>query len=298
MANSLHYHSRKDRWTIGTMLLMDGGLIFRAFFAMPPMSAPAGRPVGAVYGFTTMLLREIAAIRPSHIAVAMDVPIAENRRTQLYPDYKGNRAECPAELMPQFDLLRDLLAALNIAVLTTPGYEADDVLGTMARKAEEAGLEASLLTGDRDALQLLTGKSQVRYVKKMNAFETYDVPRFAQEYGLLPGQLIDLKGLAGDPSDNIPGIKGIGAKTAARLLQEFDHVEGVLANAHTQKGKLRERLEEGREIALLSKRLATIDRHTPDLPEPADCPFALDRERGQAKFAELRFRSLSGALAV
>lgn len=279
------------------MLLIDGGLIFRAFFALPPMSDPMGRPVNAVYGFMTMLFREMAAIRPTHVAVGMDVPIAQNRRTVLYGDYKGNRPECPADLAPQFDLLREVLAALNVSTLTAPGYEADDVMGTMARKAESAGLEVSVLTGDRDALQLLSSRTQVRYVKKMNQAETYDVPRFAQEWNLLPEQLIDLKGLAGDASDNIPGIRGIGEMTAVKLLQEFRTVEDVLDNAHTQKGKLRERLEEGREIALLSKRLATIDREVPGICEPDGCTLRLNRDQGTAKFEELRFRSLLNSLA-
>ena len=278
------------------MLLMDGGLIFRAFFALPPMTDPKGRPVNAVYGFMTMLFRELAAIRPTHVAVGMDVPIAENRRTLLYSDYKGNRPECPPDLAPQFDLLRDVLTALNVPVLGAPGYEADDVLGTMARKAEQSGLEVSLLTGDRDALQLLSGRTQIRYVKKMNQSETYDIPRFAAEWNLLPHQLVDLKGLAGDASDNIPGIRGIGEKTAVKLLQEFESVENVLANAHTQKGKLRERLEQGREIALLSKQLATIDRHVPGLAEPDGCALLLNRDQGTAKFEELRFRTLMTTL--
>lgn len=278
------------------MLLIDGGLIFRAFFALPPMTDPQGRPVNAVYGFMTMLLREVAAIGPTHIAVGMDVPVAQNRRTHLFADYKGNRPDCPPDLAPQFDLLREVLTACGVPILGAPGYEADDVLGTMARKAEQAGMEASLLTGDRDALQLLTGRTQVRYVKKMNQQETYDVPRFAQEWGLLPNQLIDLKGLAGDSSDNIPGIRGIGEKTAVKLLQEFQTVESVLENAHTQKGKLRERLEQGREIALLSKQLATIDRFVPGLCEAGDCTLKLNREHGTAKFEELKFRSLLSAL--
>lgn len=278
------------------MLLIDGGLIFRAFFALPPMTDPQGRPVNAVYGFMTMLLREVAAIGPTHLAVGTDVPVAENRRTHLFADYKGNRPECPPDLAPQFDLLREVLDACGVPILGAPGYEADDMLGTMARKAEQAGMEVSLLTGDRDALQLLTGRTQVRYVKKMNLQETYDVPRFAQEWGLLPNQLIDLKGLAGDSSDNIPGIRGIGEKTAVKLLQEFETVENVLDNAHTQKGKLRERLEQGREIALLSKRLATIDRFVPDLPEPAECTLQLNRDQGTAKFEQLKFRSLLAAL--
>jgi 5'-3' exonuclease len=262
------------------------------------MLDPNGRPVSAVYGFAAMTLKEIEAIRPSHIAVAFDVPIQENRRTHLFAAYKGNRAECPPDLAPQFDLLQEVLTALNIPWQQIPGYEADDIIGTMAFQAEAVGMEVSILTGDRDAMQLLTSRTQVRYTKKLNAPETYDVPRFAQEFGLLPPQLIDLKGLAGDSSDNIPGIRGIGDKTAVKLLQEFHTLDGVLMNAHTQKGKLRERLETGREIALLSKRLATIDLGVPGLCTPQSCHLAIDRQTGRAKFEELRFRSLLSRLAV
>lgn len=288
----------EEECRIDTLLLIDGGLIFRAFFAMPPMSDTAGRPVGAVYGFMTMAFRELAAIRPTHVAVAFDVPIADNRRTQMFADYKGNRDECPPDLGPQFGILRETLESLNITCLRAPGYEADDLIGTMSAAGERSGMEVSVLTGDRDVFQLISGKTQVRFVKKMNQHETYDVPRFAQEFELLPGQLADLKGLAGDASDNIPGIAGIGPKTAVKLLHEFETVEGVLANAHTQKGKLRERLESGREIALLCKQLATIDRAVPDVPDLQACRFDLNRDAGRAKFEELRFRSLLGRLAV
>lgn len=261
------------------------------------MTDPAGRPVNAVYGFMAMLFREVAAIQPSHLAVAFDVPVAQNHRTQLYGSYKGNRPECPADLAPQFDILREVLTALGIACLQAPGYEADDILGTMARTAEEAGMDASLLSGDRDVLQLLRGPTQVRYVKKLNAPETYDVPRFVHEFELLPRQLIDLKGLAGDTSDNIPGIHGVGPKTAVKLLQEYETLESVLENAHQQTGKLRERLTTGREVALLSKQLATIHCFVPDLPGPEACRLAIQREAGRAKFEELRFRSLLGRVA-
>lgn len=256
------------------------------------MYAPDGRPVGGVFGFMSMLFREIAEIRPTHVAVAMDVPIATNRRTQLYPQYKGNRPPCPPELAPQFELLQEVLTALNLTWFQVPGYEADDILGTLSLQAERAGMESSLLTGDRDVLQLLSGRTQVRFVRKLNRPETYDVPRFAQEFGLLPTQLADLKGLAGDPSDNIPGIRGIGPKAAVRLLQEYDTLEAVLANAHRQKGKLRERLENGREIALLSKRLATIQRQVPNLSDLSACRLDLNRDGGRDIFTELRFQSL------
>ncbi len=277
---------------ISTLLLIDAGLIFRNFFALPPMTDPTGRPVNAVYGFLAMTFRELAEIRPTHVAVGMDVPIKENRRTLQFADYKGNRAELPPELGPQFDILRETLTVLGIPWMQAPGYEADDLLGTLSLRGEAAGMEVSILTGDRDVLQLLSGRTQVRYTRKLNNPDTYDVPRFAQEWGLLPAQLTDLKGLAGDASDNIPGISGIGEKTAVKLLQEFHDLEGVLANTHTQKGKLRERLEEGAEIARLCKQLATIERDVPDLPGLESCRFNLNRQAGKELFEQLRFKSL------
>lgn len=283
---------------ISTLLLFDAGLIFRNFFALPPMTAPSGQPVNAVYGFLAMTLRELEAVRPSHVAVGFDVPRKQNRRTLQYANYKGNRPECPPDLAPQFDLLREALSVLGIPCLHAPGYEADDLLGTMSLKGEVAGMETSILTGDRDVLQLLSGRTQVRYTRKLNAPDTYDVPRFAQEFGILPAQLTDLKGLAGDASDNLPGIAGIGDKTAVKLLQEFHDLEGVLANAHTQKGKLRERLETGVEIARLCKQLATIERQVPDLPGVESCRFSLNRQAGKELFEQWRFRSLLPRLAV
>lgn len=283
---------------ISTLLLIDAGLIFRNFFGMPPMSDPHGRPVGAVYGFMAMTLRELQEIRPTHVAVAFDVPIDENRRTHLYAGYKANRQECPPDLAPQFNLLREVLSAASIPWYQVPGYEADDILGTLSRRGEEEGMEVSVLSGDRDVLQLLSGRTQVRYTRKLSALETYDVARFAHEFSLLPSQLTDLKGLAGDASDNLPGITGIGEKTAVKLLQDYDDLDGVLANAHTQKGRLRERLEAGGEIARLCKRLATIERDAPGLPPLEQSRFQFNRESARAKFEELRFRSLLGRLAV
>jgi DNA polymerase-1 len=254
------------------------------------MRDPSGRPINAVYGFLAMALREIEAIGPSHLSVAFDVPIGTNHRTQIFADYKGHRPECPPDLSPQFSILQEVLTALNIPWHQAPSFEADDILGTLSHVGEQAGLDVSILTGDRDVLQLLSSQTQVRYVRKLNNPDTYDIPRFATEFGLMPTQLIDMKGLAGDASDNIPGIYGIGDKTAVKLLQAFDNVENVLDNAHTQKGKLRERLETGRDMALLSKRLATIHRSVPELPTLEQCAMALNHESGRAKFSELKFR--------
>lgn len=260
------------------------------------MTDPHGRPIGAVYGFISLLLRELTAVHPTHVAVAFDVVRQDNHRVELYPAYKGNRGDCPEDLAPQFAILEEVLTAMGVAALRVPGYEADDVLGTLARQTESGGGEAVLVTGDRDPMQLLSSGVTVRYVRKLNSPDEYDVPRFAGEFGLLPPQLIDLKGLAGDSSDNIPGIPGVGPKTALKLLQEYGDLERVLAAASVIPGKLGERLREHADLARLSRRLATIAIDAP-LPRPAaECRLALAADSARAKFSELHFRSLMPSL--
>lgn len=261
------------------------------------MQTTGGIPANAVFGFIQTTLREVKKLQPTHLAVAMDVPIAENRRTSLFADYKGNRGECPPDLNPQFDLLREGLSALNIPWLQVAGYEADDIVGTLAARAEAAEMEAYILTGDKDVLQLLSAKTAIRFTKKLHTPDLYDVPRFMMEFGLHPHRLPDMKGLAGDPSDNLPGIKGVGPKTALTLLQQYGDLETVLANAHEQKGKLKERLLEGAEIATLCKQLATIDRAVPELPELSALALKLDREGGAAALRDWGMRGLVPALA-
>jgi DNA polymerase-1 len=261
------------------------------------MQTTGGIPANAVFGFIQTVLREIKRVQPTHLAVAMDVPLAQNRRTTVYADYKANRGECPPDLNPQFDLLREALSACNIPWLTVPGYEADDLVGTLAAQAEAADMDAYILTGDRDVLQLLSARTAIRFTKKLHSPDVYDVPRFVTEFGLHPHQLADMKGLAGDPSDNLPGIKGIGPKTAMTLLQQYGTLEAVLENANEQKGKLKERLLEGAEIARLCKTLATIDRAVPDLPQLSALQLKLDREGGASQMRAWGMRALVASLA-
>jgi DNA polymerase-1 len=261
------------------------------------MQTTGGIPANAVFGFIQTTMREIKRVQPTHLAVAMDVPLSENRRTKVYADYKANRGECPPELNPQFDLLREALSALNIPWFQVPGYEADDLVGSLATQAEAAGMDAYILTGDRDVLQLLSARTAIRFTKKLHTPDVYDIPRFVTEFGLHPHQLTDLKGLAGDPSDNLPGIKGIGPKTAQTLLQQYGDLETVLENANEQKGKLRERLLAGADIARLCKMLATIDRAVPDLPELSALQLKLDREGGAGQLKAWGMRGLVPSLA-
>lgn len=277
--------------------MIDAGLIFRTFYAVPPMQTTGGIPSNAVFGFIQTTLREVKRLQPTHLAVAMDVPIAQNHRTSIYSEYKANRGECPPDLNPQFDLLREALSALAIPWLQVPGFEADDIVGSLATQAEAAEMDAYILTGDKDVLQLLSPKTAIRFTKKLHTPDLYDVPRFMLEFGLPPNRLPDLKGLAGDPSDNLPGIKGIGPKTALALLQQYGDMETVLANAHEQKGKLKERLLEGAEIATLCKQLATIDRDLTDLPALSELSLRLDREGGSSALRDWGMRGLVPALA-
>ncbi|NLG85050.1 MAG: DNA polymerase I, partial [Firmicutes bacterium] len=246
---------------MGKMILIDGySLANRAFYALPMFTTSKGVPTNAVYGFTTMLFRLLEEEDPDYVAVAFDAG-APTFRHEEYAEYKAGRRETPGELREQFPLLRDLLAAFRIPVFAQPGFEADDLLGTMARKAEAAGHRVLIVTGDRDAFQLVSPAVTVLYTRRgISEVERVDPAYLEARYGLTPSQIPDLKGLMGDPTDNIPGVPGIGEKTALRLLHEFGSVEAILANLdRITRPKEREALAAHGETARRSKHLATID---------------------------------------
>lgn len=246
-------------------LVIDGSsLIHRAFFALPPLTTQQGLNTGAVYGFCNMLLRLLNDVQPKWLAVAFDKS-RHTFRTELYPEYKGQRKPTPSELSEQFPLARRLLESMNIAVLELDDYEADDIIGTFAVHAPQ-NAQLIIVTGDKDELQLIDERTQVYFTKRgITDIKAYDAQVFAADYeGLAPKQLIDLKGLMGDTSDNIPGVPGVGPKTALKLIGEYGSVENVLANAEQVAGKsLRQKLQQYQEQALLSKRLATIFTDVP-----------------------------------
>ena len=190
-----------------TLVLIDGNsLVFRAFHALPPMNREDGTPVNAAYGFFTMLLRILQERTPDYLGVAFDVAQPTFRK-KLYPDYKGTRAKTPEELLLQIPLIQQALSKLGVRVLTLPGYEADDILGTLSTRAEAEGVFSYLYTGDRDALQLISPATQVMLTRKgVSEVEVYDAAHLQEVLGLEPWQIIDMKGLQGDASDNIPGI--------------------------------------------------------------------------------------------
>ncbi len=274
-------------------LIIDGSsLIHRAFFALPPLTTRKGQHTGAVYGFLRMFHKLLQDVKPRWVAAAFD----KSRitfRTKLYADYKGQRKPTPPELKEQFPLCMEVLQSMGIPALELDDYEADDIIGTFAKKADPS-VEVYIVTGDRDELQLIDDRTRVMYTKKgISDIKLYDKESFAEDYeGLAPRQLIDLKGLMGDSSDNIPGVPGVGPKTALKLIAEYGSVENVMAHAEEVKGKsLKEKLVNNKEQALLSKELAAIYTEVPGLDLTLDA-YALKPLEGKTRqlMADLEFR--------
>ena len=247
-------------------VLLDGySLMYRAFHALQsPMSAPDGTPTNAVHGFVMMLLKVIQEERPDAMAVAFDMH-APTFRAKLFDGYKATRKPMPDELRAQDPIIREMISLMGIPILECEGYEADDILGTISAFCEDSGRQVVLVTGDRDSFQLAGPNTTILYTKKGITDTVRVTPDYVMEtYGVTPVQLIDVKSLMGDTSDNIPGVPGVGEKTALKLIQQYGSLAKVLDTADTeQKGKLRERLMENRSLAEMSLELARIDRHAP-----------------------------------
>lgn len=243
-------------------LIVDGSsLLHRAFFALPlTMTNAKGKHTNAVYGFATMFNKILKEERPDMAAVCFDKSRV-TFRTEIYADYKGQRAATPSELSEQFELTKQMLDAMGVVWEEVAGFEADDIIGTLAKRAAREGHEALILTGDRDSYQLIDDNIRVIMTKKgISQTELWDKAMLLEHYGLSPAQMIDLKALMGDASDNIPGVAGIGEKTALKLLAEYHDLDTVLANIENISAKgLRTKLENGRESVLLSRTLAIID---------------------------------------
>lgn len=246
--------------TVPRIVILDGNsLANRAFYALPPLTAADGRPTNVLHGFLTMLLRLEDEQHPDYWVVAFDKTKATVRIEQ-FDGYKAQRKETPEELRAQFDYLKEILMELDVPILELAGYEADDLIAAVTKQAEAQGMEVQIYTGDRDALQLISPKTKICLTKKgISEVECYDEHALWERYQLRPSQIIDLKGLMGDPSDNIPGVPGVGEKTALKLLWKFKSVEGVLANADQVPGKkLQSNLIQYADQAILSKQLATM----------------------------------------
>lgn len=243
-------------------MLIDGNsLLYRAFFALPLLHTRDGIYTNGVYGFLTMVNRVLAEQQPTHVLVAFDKE-RTTFRNEVYADYKANRSAAPDELSGQFALLREVLEALNLDYTEIQGYEADDIIGTLSRMAEESDIDTLILTGDRDSLQLVSDKVTVLLTKKgITEMETYNPAKVKERWGVEPEQLVEVKGLMGDSSDNIPGVPGIGEKTALKLIQEFGSLENLYDHLGSVSGKkVVERLSEHREQAFMSRELGRIVR--------------------------------------
>ena len=248
------------------IVIIDGNsLINRAYYAMQrPMITREGIYTQGIYGFLNMLGKIRDDYTPEYLTVAFDLKAPTFRHLE-YKDYKAGRKPMPPELAMQMPILKEVLGAMNIPILELEGFEADDIIGTVARLGEEEGLEPLIVTGDKDALQLATDVTKVLITKKgVSEFELFDHDKMIERYNLTPVQFIDLKGLMGDSSDNIPGIPGVGEKTGIKLLEQFGSIENMLANTEQiERESLRNKVEENAQLALMSKQLATINRFVP-----------------------------------
>jgi DNA polymerase-1 len=282
------------------LLLVDAyGLIYRAFHALPPLTNSRGQLTNAAYGFTSILLRTIADVDPERAIVAFDAP-GTTYRHERFPAYKAQRPSMPDELRSQVPIVRDLVAALGLPLLEATGYEADDVIGTIATAAERDGWEVHIVSGDLDMLQLVTAKVHLLHTAKggADAIVEYDPERVFARYGLTPAQMVDFKSLKGDSSDNIPGVPGVGEKTASKLISTFGSLAQLYARLdEVEPARIREALAANRDAAFAGQGLMTIDRDAPlSLPDTGGETGVYDRDAALALFRDLEFRALAQRL--
>ncbi len=274
------------------LVLIDGNsLINRAFYAMPLLTTKTGEFTNAVYGFMNMFFKMLDTEKPTAIAVAFDLK-APTFRHKMFADYKGTRKPMPEELRPQIPLLKELLTLMGITVVEKEGFEADDLIGTIAKKTS---VKTVIFTGDRDSFQLVDDETEVHFTKRgITDVEILSQDNFKEKTGILPNQVIELKALMGDSSDNIPGVKGVGEKTAISLVQTYGNIDELYSRANELKGKLQEKIIDGKDSAYLSRTLATIDTNAPIDTDAAKMsfpfPFSLAVKQ---RFIELEFKSLS-----
>ncbi len=280
------------------LVLFDGNaLLHRAFHALPPLTLrKSGEMVGAVYGFAQMLLKVINELKPSHYAIAFDMK-GPTFRHKLFDQYKAHRPKTPEELVGQLGRVRELVEAFSIPIFELESYEADDLLGTLSHQASDKDIETIIVTGDADAMQLVSPRVKVLYPKPRRAFSDtmlFDEAAVKEKYGVTPEQIADLKGLVGDPSDNIPGVSGIGAKTAVKLIGQFGSIEGIYNRiGEVEPSKLQALLKENEAVARQSKELATIVTKMPVELKLDDCRLSqYDRNKVIELLRELEFASL------
>lgn len=279
------------------LVIIDGKSVFyRGYYAMPGLSTADGTPTGGVYGFAALSLELIKQLEPDYVCVAWDKRGTNiRRRLAIYPDYKAGRKPAPPDFYAQIPILHELLAAFGWPLYEFDDYEADDIMATIDKKAEQhGGIETYLITSDLDALQILDQNTYLYALKKgLTNIDKFDIPAFEERYGIRIGQFLDLKSLKGDSSDNIPGVPGVGEKTAVKLLQQFETLDGVYENLWQIKDSLRRKLETGKESAYMSRELAQLFTDAPvKLDLAAMDVHDLDTAKLRELLEKLEFRSL------
>lgn len=278
------------------LVIIDGKSVFyRGYYAMGHLALPDGTPTGGVFGFASMLIEIIEKLQPEYIAVAWDKAKTNiRRRREIYPEYKGNRKPAPDDFYAQIPFLMELLEAFHIPLYEFDDYEADDIIGTLARKAQAAGVHADIISGDLDMLQIVDHDIQMHQLKRgFSDVQIFNIEAIEQKYGLRKEQFLDLKALKGDSSDNIPGVPGIGEKGAVKLLQEYETLENLYEHVDDIPGATGRKLVEGKELAFISKQLATIQFDAP-LEFDADATKLADFEPAKvlAALKKFQFNSL------
>lgn len=280
----------------GSVLLVDGmALLFRGFYATSSsgyiMRTTSGTPINAVYGFLRYMLDAIQTFKPTHVVCCWDMG-SKTFRTEKFEAYKANRGEAPEELIPQFDLVKEVTASFDIPNVGVTGYEADDCIGTLAR-TYSMQTKVQILTGDHDMLQLVNENTEVIIMKKGHSnYMVYNLETLMEEKSLTPPQIIDLKGLTGDTADNYPGVKGIGEKTATKLLVEYQDIDGILENLASLPKGVRAKIEAELDMLHLSRDLARIRLDAPVACALEECAWAMDRDKVVQKFEEIDYKGL------
>ncbi|WP_071459912.1 5'-3' exonuclease [Bacillus massilinigeriensis] len=278
------------------LMLVDGmALLFRAYYATAVtgqfMFNSKGMPTNGVYGFVKHLISAIAGFQPSHVAVCWDMG-SKTFRNDLYPHYKANRKEAPIELIPQFSLARDIVDAFDIPNIGLAGFEADDCIGTISRNAPDS-TAVLILTGDKDILQLIDHRISVILLQKgYGNYTVHNRESLYEEKGIWPEQMVDLKAFMGDTSDNYPGVRGIGEKTAIKLLEQYDNVEGVLSNLEALPKGQRMKIKNDLEMLHLSRQLAAIKCDVPVECKIEHAVYNPDSDKILQKFAEIELKGL------
>lgn len=278
-------------------MLVDGSaIVHRAYHAMPPFTTQEGVPTGAIHGFFAMLLKLIHQLKPARIVVAFDRP-KPTFRQELYVGYQAQRPKMESDLSSQFEAIIDILHKAKIQELGVDGYEADDIIGTLSEKANREGIITYIVTGDRDMLQLVDRDTLVIMpVKGISEVKIFDEKEVREKYEIKPSQIVELKALTGDPSDNYPGVAGIGPKTAANLIREYGNVENIykhLDDVAVKNKSLAQKLIDGAEAAILGKKLAKIVTDVPFVCDLNDCKTeSIDIDAFKKAFEAYEFRTL------